>query len=51
VARSSSFRKPLPQRGIELIFPQKSNRVRPASQDDRAMRRYRRRWTVERTNV
>ena len=34
---------------IELICPHKRNRVRPATQDGRALRRYRRRWIVERT--
>jgi|SRR5579862_7403418 len=37
----------LPQRGIELICPHKKNRVRPVTQDGRALRRYRRRWIVE----
>ncbi len=43
------LRKRLRQRGIQLISPQKKNRVRPATQDGRALRRYRRRWIVERT--
>jgi hypothetical protein len=30
--------------GIELICPHKKDRVRPATQDGRALRRYRRRW-------
>jgi transposase len=34
--------------GIELIAPHKSNRGRPPTQDGRALRRYRRRWKVER---
>ena len=38
----------LAQRGIELIAPHKSNRVKPATQDGRVLRRYRRRWKVER---
>lgn len=48
---SDPLRKRLRQRGIELICPHKSNRVRPATQDGRALRRYRRRWIVERTNA
>ena len=36
------------ERGIELICPHKSNRSRPKTQDGRALRRYRRRWKVER---
>lgn len=41
-------RKRLHRRGIEPICPHKKNRVRPATQDGRAWRRYRRRWIVER---
>jgi integrase len=40
---SDPLRKRLRQRGIELICPHKKNRVRPATQDGRALRRYRRR--------
>ena len=48
---SDPLRKRLRQRGIELICPHKRNRVRPATQDGRSLRRYRRRWIVERTNA
>jgi transposase len=48
---SDPLRKRLRQRGIELICPHKKNRVRPATQDGRALRRYKRRWIVERTNA
>ena len=48
---SDPLRKRLRQRGIELICPHKRNRVRPATQDGRALRRYRKRWIVERTNA
>jgi transposase len=34
--------------GIELIAPHRSNRRRPATQDGRPLRRYRRRWKIER---
>lgn len=34
--------------GIEMIAPHKNNRVRAATQDDRQLRRYQRRWLVER---
>ena len=34
--------------GITMIAPHKSNRKKPASQDSRALRRYKRRWKVER---
>ena len=33
---------------IDLIAPHKDNRVKPATQDGRPLRRYRRRWVVER---
>jgi transposase len=46
---SDPLRTRLRQRGIELICPHKTNRVRPATQDGRALRRYRHRWIVERT--
>jgi IS5 family transposase len=36
---SDPLRKRLRQRGIELICPHKKNRVRPATQDGRALRR------------
>src|SRR5437870_3324914 len=35
-------------RGIELIAPHKLNRRKPPTQDGRVLRRYRRRWKVER---
>jgi len=38
----------LATQGIELIAPHRRNRIRPATQDGRALRRYRRRWKVER---
>jgi transposase len=34
--------------GIEMIAPHRSNRSRPATQDGRRLRRYARRWVVER---
>jgi transposase len=37
--------------GIEMIAPHKSNRVKAATQDGRALRRYRRRWKIERLNA
>lgn len=43
------FRQHLAKRGIELICPHRKNRSRPATQDGRALRRYRRRWKIERT--
>lgn len=38
----------LAAKGIELIAPHKRNRIKPATQDARALRRYRRRWKIER---
>jgi len=46
---SDPLRFRLRRRGIELICPHKKNRVRPATQDRRKLRRYKRRWIVERT--
>src|SRR5262245_19655598 len=43
------FRQYLAQRGIELICPHRKGRSRPATQDGRALRRYRHRWKIERT--
>jgi transposase len=36
------------ERGVELIAPHKTNRVKPATQDGRPFRRYRKRWKIER---
>jgi len=36
------------ERNIELIAPHRGNRKRPPTQDGRPLRRYRRRWRVER---
>jgi len=38
----------LAARGVELIAPHRRNRKRAATQDGRALRRYRRRWKIER---
>ncbi len=38
----------LQQQGIEMIAPHKSNRKKPATQDGRPLRRYKKRWRVER---
>ena len=38
----------LREQGVELIAPHRSNRSKPATQDGRPLRRYRRRWKVER---
>ncbi len=38
----------LAERGIELIAPHRRNRRKPRTQDGRKLRRYKRRWKVER---
>jgi transposase len=38
----------LHEAGIEMIAPHRHNRVKPKTQDGRKLRRYRRRWKVER---
>jgi len=48
---SDPLRGRLQKRGIELIAPHKAGRVRHATQDGRALRRYRKRWKIERTNA
>jgi len=37
-------------RGIEMISPHKRVRVKPATQDGRVLRRFKRRWKIERLN-
>jgi len=46
---SDPLRKRLAARGIELIAPHRWNRSKPVTQDGRALRRYRRRWKIERS--
>jgi transposase len=48
-ADSDQLRMDLADRGIELICPHRKGRKRPPLQDGRPLRRYRRRWIVERT--
>ena len=45
---SDLLRKKLRRHRCELIAPHKLNRKKPKTQDGRALRRYRRRWVVER---
>ena len=40
--------KRLAERGIELIAPHKANRKKAKTQDGRQLRRYKKRWRVER---
>ena len=46
---SDALRKRLRRRGIVLISPHRSNRCRTAPQDGRVLRRYKKRWIVERS--
>ena len=46
---SDPLRIRLAARGIEMICPHRANRVKPRTQDGRKLRRYKRRWKVERT--
>ena len=48
-ADSDPLRERLRRRGIELICPHRGRRNKPPTQDGRALRRYRRRWTIERS--
>lgn len=45
---SDPLDKKLAEQGVSMIAPHKSNRKKPKTQDGRALRRYRRRWKVER---
>jgi len=45
---SDKLDEELREDGIEMIAPHKRNRVRPRTQDGRRLRRYERRWLVER---
>jgi len=45
---SDELDRDLKAKGVEMIAPHKENRVKPPTQDGRALRRYKRRWTVER---
>ena len=46
---SSKLRRALSRRNIELVCPHRRGRKRPAEQDGRALRRYRKRWKIQRT--
>ena len=48
-ADSDPLRERLRRRGIELICPHRKNRTKLPTQDGRTLRRYRRRWGVERS--
>ena len=38
----------LPKRGVEMIAPHRKNRKKAKTQDGRKLRRYKRRWKIER---
>jgi len=48
-ADADALRQRLRARGIELICPHRRNRKRAPLQDGRKLRRYKRRWKIERT--
>lgn len=48
-ADSDPLRTRLLSRGIELVCPHRANRVKPPTQDGRKLRRFRRRWKIERS--
>ena len=48
---SNAVRTALDTRGIQPIIPARSNNHRATQQDGRCLRRYRRRWIVERSNA
>ena len=48
---SDPLRERLKKRAIELIAPYRKNNKRRRYEDGRKMRRYKRRWIVERTNA
>lgn len=45
---SDPLRQTLYNQGVELICPHRKNRVKIKTQDGRKLRRYKRRWKVER---
>ena len=50
-ADSDPLRERLAKRSVELICPHRRNRVKPATQDGRKLRRRRHRWKNERVNA
>lgn len=48
-ADSDPLRQRLQRRGIDLICPHRKSRTKPKTQDGRKLRRYRRRWKIERS--
>ena len=48
---SDPLRDELQEEGFEPVIPHRRNRTRPSRNDGRTLRRYKRRWLVERTNA
>jgi transposase len=48
---SDPLRQRWKRRGIELIAPYRNNRREKRYEDGRKLRRYKRRWKIERTNA
>jgi len=48
---SDDLRDDIEDEGMRPVIPHRRNRVRPSRNDGRRLRRYRRRWIVERTNA
>ena len=48
---SNQARETLVNRGIEPVIPARSNNTIATHQDGRSLRRYQRRWIIERTNA
>ena len=48
---SDALRDELKAAGFIPVIPHRKNRARPSRNDGRRLRRYRRRWKVERTNA
>jgi transposase len=46
---SDPLRERLKEQGIEMICPHRRNRKKAKTQDGRKLRRYKRRWKIERT--
>jgi transposase len=51
VYHSDPLRERLKKRGIDLIVPHRTNLVQKRFEDGRKLRRYKRRWIIERTNA
>lgn len=50
-ADSDPLRARLAENGIELICPHRKNRKKAKTQDGRKLRRYKRRWKIERSTA